>query len=136
MSDHPRVLIVDHVAPRRSELAMQLKAQSFDVTLAGSATTALAMLGGSPFAGIIVESDLPRHNGLWVLDRIREAGYSSTRILLTGETPDAAHTRYHHALVKPVSVEEIVELLRREVWVRAATIPEDEGVAPIFGEPD
>ena len=115
-----RVLLVDDEEYYRAAVCRVLGRRGFCVTEAASGEEALtALAAGAPDA-VVLDLNLPGIDGLETLRRIAEALPSVPVIMLTGRgtmtaARDAIRHRVRDFLLKPVSVERLVEALEAAV---------------------
>jgi DNA-binding response OmpR family regulator len=112
-----RVLIVDDEAELVSALAERLRLRGFEATGATSGDAALARLASAPCDVVLLDVKMPVLGGLDVLQRIRQDHPGLPVVLLTGHgsTHDADRGMQLGAadyLMKPVSIEDLVRVLR------------------------
>jgi CheY-like chemotaxis protein len=74
------VLVVDDDAPTREFLRHWLEAMGYDVREAPTAEVALAMMLADPAAIILLDIEMPGHDGLWFAERVK-VGWPSTPIV-------------------------------------------------------
>jgi two-component system torCAD operon response regulator TorR len=99
------VLIVDDEQPTRELLARWLTAEGYSLSQAENAEAALQVLARRAIAVVMVDKDMPGHDGTWLVEQI-QAGHPAVAMLLaTGD--DSIPPRVHLArgvqgyLVKP-----------------------------------
>ena len=78
----PRVLVVDDEANHARVLAIGLRIEGFDVSTAGDASSALAVLDGQIADIAIVDLMMPGTNGIQLARQLRER-FPSVRVVLT-----------------------------------------------------
>jgi two-component system chemotaxis response regulator CheY len=110
-----QVLIVDDSETVRREIASALKGAGFGTVEAGDGEAGLACAREQRFALIILDVNMPRMNGLEMLDNLRLdfATADVPVVVLTTEAEEAMIERARKAgakgwLIKPVATEHIV----------------------------
>jgi len=113
------VLIVDDSQTVRRELSEGLKQAGFGVVEAGDGVSGLERAGERDFVLIILDVNMPRMNGLDMLDHLhRDPKTAKTPVvLLTTEAEPAMMDRARSAgakgwLIKPVPIAHIVSTAR------------------------
>lgn len=113
------VLIVDDSQTIRHEIAEALKQAGFGVVEAGDGVSGLERAGERPFVMIILDVNMPRMNGLDMLDHLRLDPKTADTpvVLLTTEAENAMMDRARKAgakgwLIKPVPMAHIVSTVR------------------------
>ncbi len=87
-----RVLVVEDIADNRDALRMLLKlALKLDVDTAEDGAKALALLAERPYSLVITDLQMPRMDGMKLIQKIQDDGIPSTVIVTTGHgsVPDA-----------------------------------------------
>lgn len=85
-----RILVVDDDADLRQTLVDQLRGEpDFDIIEAGAAGEALEAVAGSNVELIILDVGLPDMDGREAVKRLRQEGYKSPVLMLTGHDTDA-----------------------------------------------
>ena len=112
-----RVLLVEDHADSAELLRILLGRHGFAVTVAGSVRTALAAAFTEPVDVLVSDMDLPDGSGINLLRRLRAQG-SLPAIALSGldgdaEVDSAREAGFNEYLGKPVSIEQLVDALRR-----------------------
>jgi DNA-binding response OmpR family regulator len=115
----PRVLLVEDHADSAELLRMLLRRHGFEVTVAGSVSAALAAVAGftEPVDVLVSDMNLPDGSGNDLLRRLRTQG-SLRAIALSGldrdaDVESAREAGFDEYLGKPVSIERLVDALRR-----------------------
>ncbi len=80
----PYVLVVDDERSIRSVLRRRLERWGYAVREAASATEALDMMLAEPAHLVISDIRMPQHDGLWLLQRLREQWPETGVIMVTG----------------------------------------------------
>jgi two-component system chemotaxis response regulator CheY len=113
------VLVVDDSETVRNEIAKALKEAGFGVAEAGDGEAGLEQIAQQSFAMIILDVNMPRMNGLEMLDRLKAnpATAGIPVVLLTTEAEPALIDRARKAgalgwLIKPVPMSSIVSTVR------------------------
>jgi two-component system response regulator MprA len=112
-----RVLVVDDDPPLRRMLARTLKAEGYEVTVAGDGGAALAETERTPPDVIVLDVAMPGLDGLSVARRLRSKGNATPILMLTARdaVPDRVAGLEAGAddyLVKPFAVQELIARLR------------------------
>ena len=112
------VLVVDDDAPTRGFLRHWLEAMGYEVKEAPNADIALTTMVLEPAAIVLLDIDMPGHNGLWFAERVRASWPSTAIVFASGvdnlETIERA--RWLGAVdyvQKPFQWEMIVQAMRR-----------------------
>jgi len=123
-SEQPRplqIMVVDDNVDAANTLAMLLQAWGHDCTVAHSAEQALALAMARPPQVFILDIGLPGMDGKELARLLRQqAGTASARLLaLSGyaqaqEQAAARQAGFDHYLVKPVDVQQLLQLLQAE----------------------
>lgn len=113
------VLVVDDSETVRNEIAKALKDAGFGVAEAGDGEAGLEQLARQRFSMIILDVNMPRMNGLDMLDRLKANPDSASTpvVLLTTEAEPALIDRARKAgalgwLIKPVPMASIVSTVQ------------------------
>lgn len=113
------VLIVDDSQTIRHEIGEALKQAGFGVVEAGDGVSGLERASERAFVMIILDVNMPRMNGLDMLDQLKLDPKTSHTpvVLLTTEAEPAMIERARNAgakgwLIKPVPMEHIVSTVR------------------------
>jgi DNA-binding NtrC family response regulator len=80
----PYVLVVDDERSIRVALRRRLEGWGYAVREAASATDALDIMLAEPAGIVISDIRMPQHDGLWLLQRIREQWPETGVIMVTG----------------------------------------------------
>ncbi len=80
----PYVLVVDDERSIRVALRRRLEGWGYTVREAASAADALEMMLAEPAGIVISDIRMPHHDGLWLLQRIREQWPDTGVIMATG----------------------------------------------------
>jgi DNA-binding response OmpR family regulator len=78
------VLVVDDEAPTREFLRHWLETMGYPVKQAPSADIALATLLHEPAAIVLLDIDMPGHDGLWLAERVRNSWPSTAIVFASG----------------------------------------------------
>lgn len=108
-----QLLIIDDDAPVREVLSAILIDEGYRCATAGGVLEAMDMLEARDFDLIISDLKMPGHDGLWLLDRLRDLRPDLPVLILTGHGGDesAAECMRRGAaafLLKPPSVQELI----------------------------
>ena len=113
----PRLLIVDDDASLLASLVERLGARGFEVTTATAGDDALDRLRGGADV-VLLDLELPRGDGLWVLQQMEAEGLVATVIVLTAHgtverAVEAMKAGAYDFLLKPFEPERLEETLQR-----------------------
>jgi DNA-binding NtrC family response regulator len=126
------ILIVDDESPVRELLVRWLAPVGYDTKQAPDAETALELLAANPFDVVLSDVQMPGHDGLWLVARIREK-FPRVAILLATvveSVPPAVSLQDGVVayLVKPFEREKVLTAVSRAVvWHQAARSRAPEG---------
>jgi putative two-component system response regulator len=112
------VLVVDDEAAVRDLLVRWLRARGYRVQTAGDAEEGLARMSEEPAAVVLCDIRLPGHDGLWLLDRLRERFPETAVVMATGVSdvgPAVFSLRRGVVdyLTKPFSSDQVAQAVRR-----------------------
>src|SRR5262245_32306356 len=79
-----RVIVVDDDAEIRSALEMTLGYEGHTVRQAARGREALELIGKEPFDLVLLDVKMPGMDGIEVLTRLRENGFSGSVIMISG----------------------------------------------------
>jgi EAL domain-containing protein (putative c-di-GMP-specific phosphodiesterase class I) len=117
---HGRILVVDDDELLVRALVRTLSAEGYDVATAGDGRKAAELIADAEFDVIVSDLDMPRMNGIQLLQTVRQRHLDVPVVLMTGN-PDlktAVQAVAHGALqylIKPVSIAELGKVVRRAV---------------------
>ena len=115
VSKRQTVLIVEDDLPLRYCFRMALTLAGFDVREAGDGLQALQIVDADPPDAIVLDLGLPRMHGRAVHEELRR--HTNTRsipvIIVTGSVQPAAEGEAACVLTKPVSSDELVEVVQK-----------------------
>jgi len=116
----PRVLIVEDDSDVRRLYAIGLNQHGYEVKLAANGAEAVERLKEERPDVILLDWLLPLMDGSEVLSRIAEDAKGAIPIIvISGQQPPAeADPRILAWLIKPVTIEELVEQIQRPLAVR------------------
>jgi DNA-binding response OmpR family regulator len=112
------VLVVDDDAPTREFLRHWLEAMGYDVQEAPTAEIALGMMLDEPASIILLDIDMPGHDGLWCAEQVK-ATWPATAIVFASAVDNIRtidRTRYLGAVdfvPKPFQWEMVAQAMRR-----------------------
>jgi signal transduction histidine kinase len=112
-----RVLVVDDNVDAAEGLAMLLRLDDHEVTIAHDGAHALALAAAAQPTIVLLDIGLPGMDGYEVCRRLRTAGFTATRIFaLTGYSQDrdkqlALEAGFDAHMVKPVEFEKLQQVL-------------------------
>jgi CheY-like chemotaxis protein len=112
------VLVVDDDSSTRSFLRHWLEAMGYVVKEAASADTALTIMLSDPAAIVLLDIDMPGHNGLWFAERALSQWPSTAIVFASGvdEMETIERARWLGAvdyLQKPFQWEMLAQAMRR-----------------------
>lgn len=110
------LLIVDDDAPVRDVLAAILMDEGYRCVTAGGALEAMDLVEAHDFDLIISDLKMPGHDGLWLLERLREVCSDLPVLILTGHggeesAAECARRGAAGFLLKPPSMGELFEAI-------------------------
>ena len=79
------ILIVDDERHIRELLSEWLAAEGFSLSEAADAESALSVIGVRPIAAVMVDKDMPGHDGTWLVEQIRRRHPAVAMLLATGD---------------------------------------------------
>ena len=109
------ILLVDDSAVSLRGMARMLR-KNWDVDLATSSDDAIKMMAQTNYAVVVSDCDMPGHNGIWLLEQVRETSPGTIRVL----TSAGLHERFapylksgliHVFLHKPLVGESLSNML-------------------------
>lgn len=80
----PYVLVVDDDAPTREFLRGWLETMGYDVREAPTAEIALGTMIEAPASIVMLDIDMPGHDGLWLAERVRDAWPATAIVFASG----------------------------------------------------
>ena len=83
------ILLVDDSAVSLRGMARMLR-ENWDVDLATSSDDAIKLMEQTNYAVVVSDCDMPGHNGLWLLEQVRETSPRTIRVL----TSAGLHERF------------------------------------------
>src|SRR4051812_21856759 len=120
--DRPVVLVADDSATTRALYRTVLSAAGYDVVEAVDGVEALARLASSQVSLVVLDSNMPRLDGLGVIRGLRSVDATARLpvIMVTGEAEEADRVRgldlgADDYLAKPVSTKELVARVRAHI---------------------
>ncbi|HEY0784897.1 MAG TPA: response regulator transcription factor [Acidobacteriaceae bacterium] len=133
LASAPRILVVEDDEPLARLLASGLAAESFLVHLAHDGEAAERALAAGPYDLLILDLNLPRLDGLTLLQRVRATGQLVPVLVLTGRTrtEDMVKSLDQGAddcLLKPFSLLEFMARVR-VLLRRSMPAPQETGKA-------
>ncbi|MBM4059498.1 MAG: response regulator [Planctomycetes bacterium] len=116
-----RILVVDDSASVRQQVAQALAPEGFEVVEAGDGVAALELLAGAPdIALVLCDVNMPRMNGLDLLEKLHQAGRTAAMpvVMLTTEGQPALLQRARSAgakgwIVKPFKAPLVLAAIRK-----------------------
>ncbi len=136
------VLVVEDDPHLAAGVMENLRAEGYEVSLAGDGEQALAWLATHGCALIVLDVMLPQADGLSVCRRLRERGNTTPVLFLTARGDPADRVRGLEAggddyLAKPFHLQEFLlrvrAILRRWDWYRSASATADTAVLRFGG---
>ncbi len=133
----PRLLIVDDDRAIRESLAERFTAREYAVTTAGSGEEALERARAGVDL-VLLDLMLPRGDGAWVLEKLREEGIAATVVVITAHgtierAVEAMRAGAYDFLQKPFEPRLIEETLRRALE-RAHLLAENRALRSAVAE--
>ncbi|HEX3698408.1 MAG TPA: response regulator transcription factor [Polyangia bacterium] len=136
----PMVMIVEDDAAIAAGLALNLKLQGYRYEVAADGETAHERITATAPALVLLDISLPKQSGLWVLERLREAGDHVPVIVLSARQDEfdkvaALKLGADDYVTKPFALAELLArvaaVLRRarQVAMRADSLPAGESTA-------
>lgn len=118
LTDPTHILVVDDDDAVREAIAVLLREEGYSCTQANGAQAALDQLHADEHSLVISDMRMPVHDGMWLLDRIREEHPETAVIMLTafGDTEAAVDCLRRGAvdyLLKPPRVTNLVRAVER-----------------------
>lgn len=115
-SSGARVLFVDDDAFTRRIINTALNNRGFTTRLADSALAAMAILRSEPIDVVLTDQQMPGLSGLDLMQRMRDEGFNTPVILLTGVgslemAVSAVRSGAVHYLTKPVDPHDLEQLI-------------------------
>jgi DNA-binding NtrC family response regulator len=116
-----RILFVDDEAGIRLTLPRVLAQFGFDVTSVGTVNDALTAIETEKFAILLTDLNLPERNaGFAIIETMRKAQPRCINFILTGYPAEESLRRatghdVAHYFVKPVDIEEMVEMMKKKL---------------------
>lgn len=115
-SSGARILFVDDDAFARKLISTALTNRGFKMRLADSAVAALAILRTEPIDVVLTDQQMPGLSGLDLMRKMRDEGFSTPVILLTGVgsvemAVSAVRSGAVHYLTKPVDPHDLQQLI-------------------------
>jgi two-component system NtrC family response regulator len=112
------ILLVEDEEVQRAALAAHLELEHYTVVVAGTAEQALEIAKVKTIDAVITDFSLPKANGQYVLEKIREINPTIPLILITGYgSVDSAvnimKMGAYDYLTKPINVDEMLIILKR-----------------------
>jgi len=112
-----RILVVDDELSMREFLSILLEREGYQVTAAGSAEEALALLEGTLFDLIISDVQMPGLGGIELLARIKATSPETAVLMITAfsaaeQAVEAMKLGAYDYIAKPFKIEEIKQLVR------------------------
>ena len=118
------VLVVDDNAPNRDALCLYLKSKGIDCTTADGAQSALAQLKRKPRIGLMItDLRMEPKDGLELIRQVRESERAALSIIVVSgdtdvkEAVDVMHLGVVDFLLKPVDLDRLLELVRKELGI-------------------
>jgi two-component system OmpR family response regulator len=128
------ILIVDDERHIRELLARWIGDEGFAITQAADAESALTLMSERPIAVVLIDKDMPGHDGTWLIEQIQQRHPGVAMLLATGDPTVAPRvsmsTGVLNYLVKPFKHETVVAAVKDAVrWHDAAAQRPHEGAA-------
>lgn len=118
-----KVLVVDDEAKIREYFTNFLQRQDFDVATAENGEIAIGMLDQDYYDVVLIDLNMPKVNGMDVLQHLVDHHYDSIGIILTGyatirNAVEAMKIGAFDYLAKPVKMEEVLMVINRALEFR------------------
>jgi two-component system chemotaxis response regulator CheY len=112
------VLVIDDSETIRQSVASALEQAGFTVVTARDGVEGLELIQRDPPAMVILDVNMPRMNGIELLENLDVRRSGLPVVLLTTEVQPTLMTRARKAgargwMVKPVNIEQLVETVRK-----------------------
>lgn len=137
----PRLLVIDDEEAIGQTLKLHFSQLGFDVENANNATAGLAKLDEASFDVVVSDIHMPGHDGLWLLEQIRERHPSVPVIMVTAfhdldNTIAAMHGGAVDFVPKPIDLDELEQAIERALSSKAQTefSDDDEGLTMEGGD--
>jgi response regulator RpfG family c-di-GMP phosphodiesterase len=122
-SEPTKILIVDDDASVREVITVLLGEEGYACTAVGSAEAALDTVGRQEYPIVISDVRMPGRDGMWLLERFREAHPDTAVVMLTGfgDTEAAVECLRNGAadyLLKPPKATELIRSIERALGRR------------------
>ncbi len=115
----PKLLVIDNDASFREFMTLALTLEGYDVQSVADGEAALNVLNNRALDLVLLDLSMPNLNGWDVLRRIREIPtLQSVKVVIITANADeetrrrSVHERIDALLIKPLSLEEILTVLR------------------------
>lgn len=114
-----KVLVVDDSASVRQQVSLALKQAGFDVLEAVDGLDGVDKIGATPdLAAVICDVNMPRMNGLELVEKVRDGGKPLPIVMLTTEGQPALMQRARQAgakgwIIKPFKAELLVATIKK-----------------------
>jgi DNA-binding response OmpR family regulator len=110
------ILIVEDDRDIREMTATLLDLAGFACVSCASAEAGLAALRDQRIDLILTDYALPKHTGVWLLDRAHEEGLiDETTVLIVTAHPEPAGTSSYEVVQKPFDLDDLVERVKRQL---------------------
>jgi two-component system, OmpR family, response regulator len=128
------ILIVDDERHIRELLARWIGDEDFAISESANAEHALSLMSERPIAVVLIDKDMPGHDGTWLIEQIQKRHPGVAMLLATGDPAVAPRvsmsTGVLDYLVKPFTREMVVAAVKDAVrWHEAAAQRPHEGAA-------
>jgi DNA-binding NtrC family response regulator len=128
------ILIVDDERHIRELLARWIGEEEFAISEAANAEDALSLMSQRTIAVVLIDKDMPGHDGTWLIEQIQTRHPGVAMLLATGDPTVAPRvsmsTGVLNYLVKPFTREMVVAAVNDAVrWHEAAAQRPHEGAA-------
>ena len=115
-----KVLVIDDEKVVLDSCRKILCSEGFDVVPVSSVDDALALLENESFPLLLIDIKMPRHDGLYLMNLLREHGVLIPMVVMSGyttdETMDKAKSMGATAfLPKPFTPDELIETVRQAI---------------------
>lgn len=128
------ILIVDDERHIRELLARWIGEEGVAISESANAEDALSLMSQRPFAVVLIDKDMPGHDGTWLIEQIQQRHPGVAMLLATGDPTVAPRvsmsTGVLDYLVKPFKREMVLAAVKDAVrWHDAAAQRPHEGAA-------
>ncbi len=125
MGKPARILIVDDDESIRITIEIILKSEGYAVDVAANGSDAIKKSETTAYNVVLIDIRLPDMDGIELLTRMRDSVPKVRKIILTGypsmqNAVEAVNRNADAYLVKPVNLDELLELIREQLKLQEA----------------